>query len=145
MEPLVPPEVNLRDFPFMPLEVARLRRSKGWLVAKRNPELGFYMLNLWGASWHETPAASLEDDDDVLADAAMCDPKRWAKIKEAVMHGWIKCDDGRWYHPTVAEKAMEAWVAKRKQRKRTEAATKARQATMTVHNLKKPERNEERN
>src|SRR5262249_5330401 len=70
--PMVPAEVDLRDFPYMPFEVARLRRSKAWLICKRRPELAFYMLNLWTAAWHERPGGSLEDDDDVLADAAMC-------------------------------------------------------------------------
>ena len=110
----------------MPLQVERLKKSKAWLYAKRRPELGFYMINLWAASWHEVPAASLEDDDDVLADAAMCDLKRWPQVKEKVLHGWVKCSDGRLYHPVVAEKAIEAWEAKKKQRGRTAKATEAR-------------------
>lgn len=151
--PLVPPEVDLRDFAFMPLEINRLRKSKAWLWAKRQPALGFYMLNLWATSWHETPAASLEDDDDVLADAAMCDLKSWPKVKEKVLHGWVKCSDGRLYHPIVAEKALEAWAKKTKQRQRTAAATKARQSALTTHNLihnsadvsRDDERHEDRN
>jgi hypothetical protein len=106
----------------MPLEIARLRRSRAWLLAKRTPELAFYQINLWTASWHDTPAASLEDDDDVLADLAMCDPKRWRRIKVDVMRGWVKCSDERWYHPVVAEKAMEAWKGKLEQRWRSECA-----------------------
>lgn len=124
--PLTPSDCDLRDFAFMPLQVERLRRSKAWLYAKRLPELGFYMVNLWATSWHEVPCASVEDDDDVLADAAMCDPKRWPAMKIRVMHGWVKCSDGRLYHPVVAEKACEAWEAKRAQRHRTAAATAAR-------------------
>jgi hypothetical protein len=81
--PMVAPDVDLTDFKFMPLEVARLRRSKAWLICKRRPALAFYMLNLWTASWHERPAGSLEDDDDVLADAAMCPPERWPEVVPA--------------------------------------------------------------
>jgi Protein of unknown function (DUF1376) len=110
--PLVSTKVDLTDFKFMPLEVARLRRSKAWLICKRRPEVAFYMLNLWTASWHERPASSLEDDDDVLADAAMCPPDRWSEVKADVLRGWIKCSDGRLYHPVVAEKALEAWNGK---------------------------------
>lgn len=127
IEPLVAPEVDLRDFKFMPLDVTRLRRSKQWLIARRRPEIGFYALNLWAASWHEVPAASIEDDDDVLADAAMCDPRKWKKVKEDVLRGWVKCSDGRFYHPVVAEKAREAWAAKMSQRSRTESARQAKQ------------------
>jgi hypothetical protein len=121
-EPLTPPECDLRDFPFMPLAIQRLRRSKAWLKAKRNPALAFYMINLWTASWHDVPTGSLEDDDDVLADLAMCDPIKWDKLRVDVLHGWIKCNDGRLYNPTVAEKALEAWNSKLDQRWRTECA-----------------------
>lgn len=121
-EPLTPADCDLRDFPYMPLDVVRLRRSKAWLLCKRQPELAFYMLNLWGASWHEIPAASLEDDDDVLADAAMCDVKKWRKIKDILLRGWIKCSDGRLYHPVVAEKALIAWSSKQTRRQQTEKA-----------------------
>lgn len=121
---LVPPDCDLRDFRFMPVDVERLRRSKAWLIAKRNPELGFYMMNLWMVSWHELPAASLEDDDDVLADAAMCDIKRWAKVKDTVLRGWVKGDDGRLYHPVVAEKARDAWEGKWDRNDRSEQRSK---------------------
>lgn len=110
--PPVPADADLTDFKFMPLEVARLRRSRAWLICKRRPELAFFMLNLWSASWHERPAGSLEDDDDVLADAAMCSPERWPKVRAEVMRGWVKCSDGRLYHPVVAEKVMDSWHGK---------------------------------
>lgn len=125
-DPPVPADCDLRDYRFMPLEVARLRRSKAWLICRRRPQLGFYMVNLWAASWHEVPAASLEDDDDVLCDAAMCSPETWQKVKADVLRGWVKCSDGRIYHPVVAEKALEGWETKNKQRKMTSAATTAR-------------------
>lgn len=96
----------------MPLMVARLRKSKAWVKAKRNPALGFYMINLWTAAWHEQPAGSLEDDDDVLADAAMCDPAKWAKVREDALRGWVKCDDGRLYHPVVCEQVLNSWKSK---------------------------------
>ena len=106
--PLTPISCDLRDFSFMPLLVSRLRRSRSWLLAKRQPELAFYMVNLWMGAWHEVPAASLEDDDDVLADIAMCEPRKWLKVKESVLRGWVKCSDGRLYHPVVAEQALKS-------------------------------------
>jgi len=125
--PLVPGDVDLRDFSWMPIEIHRLRRSKAWLICKRKPELAFYMINLWTAAWHDTPAGSLEDDDDVLADLAMCEPSKWAKVREQVLRGWVKCSDGRLYHPVVADKAKDAWSQKQAQRQRTEAARLARE------------------
>jgi len=110
--PLVPIEADLTDFRFMPIEHARLRRSRAWLICKRRPELAFWQINLWIGSWTERPAGSLEDDDDVLADVAMCSPDRWQEVKADVLRGWIKCSDGRLYHPVVAEKVLEAWNSK---------------------------------
>lgn len=118
--PPVPADADLTSFKFMPLEVARLRRSKAWLICKRKPELAFYMLNLWTASWHELPAGSLDDDDDVLADAAMCSPDKWAKVRADVMRGWAKHADGRLYHPVVAEKVMDSWFGRLMDRWRKE-------------------------
>ncbi|MCW5736332.1 MAG: DUF1376 domain-containing protein [Enhydrobacter sp.] len=108
----VPLDADLTDFRFMPLEVERLRRSRAWLICKRRPELAFFMLNLWTAAWHSRPAGSLEDDDDVLADAAMCSPERWPEIRADVMRGWFKASDGRLYHPVVAEKVLDSWHGK---------------------------------
>ena len=87
--PLTPPGCDLIGLDYMPLFVRRLRKSKSWLMAKRQPELGFYMVNLWTAAWSEVPAASLEDDDDVLADAAMCSPDEWEHVREQVLQGWF--------------------------------------------------------
>lgn len=126
--PLVPAEVDLSDFPRMPFYVSRLRRSKSWLLAKKQPELGFYMMNLWMASWHETPPGSLEDDEDVLMDFAMCKERRWPEVREVVLRNWVKCSDGRLYHPTVAEVVAFAWESKLTQRSRTLKATAASKA-----------------
>lgn len=125
-QPLTPVDCDLRSYPFMPLMISRLRRSKSWLSAKRRPELGFYMVNLWTASWHDFPAASLEDDDDVLADLAMCDPFKWGEVRDAVLHGWVKCADGRLYHPVVAEQANGSWASKQGYRDRLQKARHAK-------------------
>lgn len=111
-EPLTPADCNLTDFAFIPLMIARLKASRQWLICKRRPELAFYILNLWTASWHEVPAASVEDDDDVLADKAMCPPDKWPTIRDDVMRGWILCANRRWYHPVIAERARDAWERK---------------------------------
>lgn len=116
--PLTPPESDLRGFDTMPLDIARLQKSRAWVQCKRRPELAFYMLNLWVASWQECPAASLEADDEMLADRAMCDPLLWPSIKPHVMRGWILCNDGRVYHPTVAGLANIAWESRCKFRTR---------------------------
>ena len=64
-DPLVPAEVDLRDFGFMPLDVLRLRDSD--LAALANGEEFKAAVLLWCAAWHQVPAASLPNDDRLLA------------------------------------------------------------------------------
>lgn len=126
-EPPVPPEVVLRDFYFMPLDVARLRDCR-FVYASSGEGFRSAVL-LWCASWHQIPAASLPDDDVELAHLAGFGRivSEWLKVKSEAMHGFILCSDGRWYHPHIAKEAMNAWKEKLSHRARTEAATKARQ------------------
>lgn len=121
-------QIDLRHIPYMPLVIDRLRRSKAWLQCKRRPDLAFYMMNLWMHSWHEVPAGSIEADDDVLADAAMCSPERWDEIKGAVLRGWEQGEDGRLYHHVVVELADEAVGKMRSSRARTKKARETLEA-----------------
>lgn len=120
--PLTPADCDLRDFPFMPLDVVRLRDSDLAVTAEAD-EFRCAVL-LWCASWHQVPAASLPDDDKILAQYAGYGRvvKEWQKVRTGALRGWIKCADGRLYHPVVAEKASEAWTAKLRQRLKTECA-----------------------
>lgn len=110
--PLTPVDCNLQDFAFMPLDVARLRDSD--MAAYVAPDACWAGVLLWSAAWHQVPAASLPDDDRFLAKAAGYGRvvKEWMNVREGALHGWIKCADGRLYHPVVAEKANESWRAK---------------------------------
>ena len=110
--PLVPAEVDLRDFAFMPLDVVRLRDSG--LTAKASGDEFRAAVLLWCASWHQVPAASLPDDDDELANICGYSRARreWVKVRDGAMRGWKRCADGRLYHQAVAGKALEAWIEK---------------------------------
>jgi uncharacterized protein YdaU (DUF1376 family) len=116
--------LDVRCLPYMPLEIERLRKSKAWLRCKRRPELAFYLVNLWMRAWHEVPAGSIENDDDVLADAAMCSPEQWEQVKEDVLVGWNSKGD-RLFHSTVTDIATVAANKLRKNKNRTEAAREA--------------------
>jgi hypothetical protein len=123
---LVSAEVDLRDFAYMPLDVVRLRDSD--LSGCASAEEFRCAVLLWCAAWHQKPAASLPDIDSVLAILAGLgrDVATWETLKDGAMRGWIKCDDGRWYHPVVAEKAREAWEQKLARKARTDAARRAK-------------------
>lgn len=119
--PLTSPDCDLRDFPFMPLDVVRLRDSD--LAALETPEACWAAVLLWCASWHQVPAASLPDDDRVLANLAGFGRvvKEWQRIRDGALRGWVKCSDGRLYHPVVADKANDAWESRVAFRDRKEA------------------------
>ena len=44
--------------------------------------------------------------------------KAWQAVRDEAMRGWVKCSDGRLYHPVVSEFAMEAWDRRKKERER---------------------------
>ena len=116
-EPLTPPECDLRDFPYMPVDIVRLFGSE--FHACSDDAAWRAGVTLWLKSYHQVPAASIPDDDTALARLAEFgrDVKTWRKVKAAALRGWIKADDGRLYHPVVAEKALEGWIEKLVQRK----------------------------
>ena len=123
--PLVPAEVDLRDFAFMPLDVQRLRDSD--LASDETPESCWAAVLLWCASWHQVPAASIPDSDQWQAKQAGYVSRgrvdaQWPKVREGALRGWVACSDGRLYHPVVAEKARDAWRSKLIQRHKTECA-----------------------
>ncbi|MFW2080669.1 DUF1376 domain-containing protein [Acinetobacter guillouiae] len=112
-KPLVLENVDLRDFEYMPLDVVRFRDSDFTaLVEAEAFRAGFLLMC---ASWHQVPAGSIPNDDRVLSNLAGFGRvvKEWEKFKEEAMHGWILCDDNRYYHPVVSEKALESWKSKR--------------------------------
>ncbi|WP_448682606.1 DUF1376 domain-containing protein [Pseudomonas nicosulfuronedens] len=105
-DPLVPVEVDLRGLAFMPLDVVRLLDSD--LFALTNGEEFKAALSLWCKAWLQVPAASLPNDDRVLAYLSGAGG-RWGRVKGIALRGWQLCSDDRLYHPVIAEKALAAW------------------------------------
>jgi len=123
--PLVPAEVDLRDFAFMPLDVQRLRDSD--LASDETPEACWAAVLLWCASWHQVPTGSIPDSDEWQAKHAGYKAQgriapAWRKVKTGALRGWVACTDGRLYHPVIAEKAVDAWRSKLRQRWQTECS-----------------------
>ena len=113
-EPLTPPDCDLRDFGFMPLDIVRLFGSRFHAIADDAEWRAG--VTLWAKSFHQVPAASVPDDDVELCRLAELgrDMKQWKKVRAVATHGWVKCSDGRLYHPTVAEKANRLWNSARR-------------------------------
>ena len=131
-EPLTPPDCDLRDFQFMPIDIVRLFGSRFHAVATDAEWRAG--VTLWLKSFHQVPAGSLPDDDVEICRLAELgrDIKAWRKLKEGAMHGWVRCSDGRLYHPTVCEKANEAWQRKLVQRERSRKGNEKRWGTTGV-------------
>jgi hypothetical protein len=109
--PPVPAAVDLRGMPYMQLFGDRLFKSTTWIEAR--PEARCATLQLyWHAFAHEVPAASLPDHERVLADHAGLTLKVFRRVRDQVLRGWLKCSDGRLYHPVLAEIANDAWAAR---------------------------------
>lgn len=106
--PLTPADCDLRDFPFMPVETDRVLKSETWIMGTGDERAA--AISLWFQSWHQVPAGSLPNKDEVLAHLAVC--AKWKKVKAHALRGWVLCSDGRLYHPVVCEKVLEAWVEK---------------------------------
>lgn len=124
--PLTPPDSDLRGLPFMPLDVVRLLDSD--LFALSTGDEFKSAVALWCKCWLQLPAASLPNDDRILASLAGFgrDTKGWLKVKAMAMRGFILCDDGRWYHEVIAQKAIEAWGHRLKQRSKSAAGNAKR-------------------
>lgn len=133
LEPLTPADCDCRGLPYMPLEAARLLDSD--LVALSTGDEFKAALILWCKSWSQTPASSLPDDDRILAKWAGVSIGEWKTLKEMALRGWLRCSDGRLYHPVIADLALTAYGKRQGQAKRAQGrwdAERARKAAIAV-------------
>lgn len=112
-EPLVPAGIDLRDFLFTPIEFGRLFTSETWVMSNDAEKVA--AITLWGKSWTEVPAGSIPSEDRMLEHLSGAGSK-WKRVKPMAMRGWVLCNDSRYYHPVMCEKALEAWLEKLAQR-----------------------------
>ena len=106
---LTPKDCDVSSFPFMPLDIDRLFNSETWILADDSEKVA--SMTLWLKSWSQIPAASIPNNDKMLAHLSGMGSK-WKKVKDHALRGWVDGGDGRLYHPVVAEKALEAWIEK---------------------------------
>lgn len=118
--PLTPSDCDLRGLQYMPLLGDRLMDSD--LFFESTGDEFKAAVALWWASWKQVPAASLPDNDRILAGLARVhDVRKWAKVRAVALRGWFKCADGRLYHTVVAEIALTAWAERQEHRDAKEA------------------------
>ena len=115
--PLTPPGCNVASFPYLPLDVLRLRDSD--LAALATGDEFKAAILLWCKSWTETPAGSLPNEPRVLARVAGVALAEWEGIAAMALRGWVLCTDGRLYHPLIAERVLRAWIDRLKLKDRS--------------------------
>lgn len=127
-DPLTPPDCDLRGLEWMPMYGDRLLGSDTWLLG--SVEARAAMFPLWWGAWKQCPAGSLPDQDRALAQMAGYGVAvaAWQAVRGEVMRGWVKCSDGRLYHPVVCALAMETMDRRIKERER-KATWRARKPT----------------
>lgn len=112
-DPPIPSEVDCVGLPYMPLKVTSLLNSD-----LRDLSTGAEFkaaVILWCQSWTEAPAGSLPDSDRKLAAFIGVSLDEFSGLKNMALHGWIKCNDGRFYHPIICDLALVAFKNRRKQ------------------------------
>jgi len=111
-ESLLPDTVDLRSLCWMKLDMCRIHGSDFVHLAD-NEEFGA-ALKLWMASMRQVPAGSLPNNDRIIASLAgyANAPRRWTKVRDMALYGWIPCNDGRLYHPVISEMVLEVQGSK---------------------------------
>lgn len=111
-DPLVPAEIDLSGYEFMPYYGDRLRASD--LNGRASDAEYRAAHNLWWSSWKQVPASSLPSDDVILCKLADLgrDQKTWLQVKARALHGFVLCADGRYYHRILSMLALDAWNAR---------------------------------
>lgn len=118
-KPLTGPEVDCTDLDGFMLNVERLMASE--LVALSSHEVIGAALLLWCRAWKQRPAASLPNDDKVIAAFARMPLARFRKLRGEVLRGFVLCSDGRLYHRTLAAEAVRSFGWKQASRRKREA------------------------
>lgn len=114
--PFTSADCDLRGYEWMPLFGARLFASNFEAHAS---DLAFRIaIKLYWECWQQVPAASLPNDDVQLCRLAGLgrDLKTWRKLRaDGVLHGFVLCSDDRLYHGLLADEALKAWEARKRQ------------------------------
>lgn len=113
-----PPETRAKGWRFE-LDLERIEQSDTWALA--SPDLRPWLLMLWSVSWKQLPCGSMPNDDAIIAARIGMKLPAFQKVREVLLRGWWRADDGRLYHPTVTQRVLAMLETKRKEKDRKAA------------------------
>jgi hypothetical protein len=116
--PLLPPDVDLRDFRWIKLDVTALINSD---FNQTHDDTAWRCgVTLWFRAWHQVPAGSVPNDEAMLCSLAGLgrDLKRWRAVQTVAMHGFVLCSDNRFYHRFLCATALSAHTERQAYRMR---------------------------
>lgn len=131
-EPLTPSGCSMQRVREMRLDVVRLANSTLWSLPNHQAALAGFKLMV--ASWHQVPSGSIPDDDGLLCSLAGLgqDVRKWMSIRNDALREFVRCSDGRLYHPAVSDSVIaslslshSARDRKRRQREREKEGDKS--------------------
>jgi hypothetical protein len=114
-EPLVASEIDVSDLDSFMLNVRKFMNSE--MVALSSGEECKAAMMLYCHAWAQVPAASLPNDEKVLAHFSGAGVS-WSKVRAVAMRGFVLCSDDRYYHPVLGAEANRAFRAKQAYQKR---------------------------
>lgn len=120
-EPLTSADMDVRDLDGFMLNVERLLASELWALTRNNPAAFRGAVGLWARAWKQIPAASLPNDDAVIAAFADMPVAAFRRNRALVMRGFELCSDGRFYHGVLAAEVRKIWPSVQKKRRDREA------------------------
>lgn len=126
---------------FVPWNLKRWRGSAFRRLAYKDPEVGFYGLELFFLAQDESPIGTLPLDDEAMAFLLRMPVTRWRDLKArplSPLFGWyrVACDNGqvRLAHAVVTEVALDALDRRdRNQSKNADDRMRRRLKTIVGH------------
>lgn len=108
-KPPVPVEVDLRKIGRMQLDILALLSSE--TMAMCRGEKLHAALTLWIRAFHQVPAGSLPNDENVVMSLAgySSDPEGWQRVKAVALKNFELHNDGRLYHTKLSEVVLKTW------------------------------------
>lgn len=117
--PPAAPTLDVRDVDGFMVNVDEITASEFSATSTGDEFKAAFVLR--AKAWKQQPAGSLPDDDRALAAFAGLALPKWRKIRQRALTGFVKCSDGRLYHPELVADAQRAATNRDKARVKREA------------------------